>query len=109
VPRAEGAVWVFPKSFLGDYKHVGRRLAQSTRANIVARLPRQPTLRGARRRRRPAAAEAYTLRSRNCGLITLKTEQFQRGDDWPDSRDTCGHVVTAYLRRVRDSPRPAGQ
>jgi len=37
VPRAEGAVWVFPKSFLGDYKHVGRRLAQSTRANIVAR------------------------------------------------------------------------
>jgi integrase len=30
------AVWVFPKSFMGDYKHVGRRLAQSTRANIIA-------------------------------------------------------------------------
>jgi integrase len=29
------AVWVFPKSRMGDYKHVGRRLAQSTRANIV--------------------------------------------------------------------------
>jgi len=27
---------VFPKSLMGDYKHVGRRLAQSTRANIVA-------------------------------------------------------------------------
>lgn len=37
VPRDDRAVWVFPKSFLGDYKHVGRRLAQSTRANIVAR------------------------------------------------------------------------
>jgi integrase len=36
VPRAERAVWVFPKSFMGDYKHVGRRLAQSTRANIIA-------------------------------------------------------------------------
>jgi integrase len=36
VPQAERAVWVFPKSFMGDYKHVGRRLAQSTRANIVA-------------------------------------------------------------------------
>jgi integrase len=36
VPRADGAVWVFPKSFMGDYKHVGRRLAQGTRANIVA-------------------------------------------------------------------------
>ncbi len=36
VPRADGAVWVFPKSFMGDYKHVGRRLAQRTRANIVA-------------------------------------------------------------------------
>jgi integrase len=36
VPRAEKAVWVFPKSIMGDYKHVGRRLAQSTRANIVA-------------------------------------------------------------------------
>jgi integrase len=36
VPRHEKIPWVFPKSFLGDYKHVGRRLAQSTRANIVA-------------------------------------------------------------------------
>jgi integrase len=36
VPRALEAVWVFPKSFMGDYKHVGRRLAQATRANIVA-------------------------------------------------------------------------
>jgi integrase len=35
VPRHEKSVWVFPKSFMGDYKHVGRRLAQSTRANIV--------------------------------------------------------------------------
>lgn len=37
VPRREEAIWVFPKSFMGDYKHVGRRLAQSTRANIVAK------------------------------------------------------------------------
>jgi hypothetical protein len=29
-------VWVFPKSLMGDHKHVGRRLAQRTRANIVA-------------------------------------------------------------------------
>ena len=36
VPKSKSAVWVFPKSFMGDYKHVGRRLAQSTRANIVA-------------------------------------------------------------------------
>ena len=36
VPRDERSIWVFPKSFMGDYKHVGRRLAQSTRANIVA-------------------------------------------------------------------------
>jgi integrase len=35
VPTSEGAVWVFPKSTMGDYKHVGRRLAQPTRANIV--------------------------------------------------------------------------
>jgi integrase len=33
--KPKKAVWVFPKSFMGDYKHVGRRLAQSTRANIV--------------------------------------------------------------------------
>jgi integrase len=36
VPRHDNIPWVFPKSFLGDHKHVGRRLAQSTRANIVA-------------------------------------------------------------------------
>jgi integrase len=36
VPTSKNAIWVFPKSFMGDYKHVGRRLAQSTRANIVA-------------------------------------------------------------------------
>ena len=36
VPRDENGVWVFAKSFMGGYKHVGRRLAQSTRANIVA-------------------------------------------------------------------------
>ncbi|OLC78988.1 MAG: hypothetical protein AUH72_15155 [Acidobacteria bacterium 13_1_40CM_4_65_8] len=36
VPRNEKIVWVFPKSFMGDYKHVGRRLAQRTRANILA-------------------------------------------------------------------------
>ncbi|MGH9409544.1 MAG: tyrosine-type recombinase/integrase [Vicinamibacterales bacterium] len=36
VPRDEQKrVWVFPKSLMGDYKHVGRRLAQSTRANII--------------------------------------------------------------------------
>jgi integrase len=38
VPGANDAVWVFPKSIMGDYKHVGRRLAQRTRANIVAEL-----------------------------------------------------------------------
>ena len=37
VPRDDDAVWVFPKSRMGDYKHVGRRLAQRTRANIIAR------------------------------------------------------------------------
>lgn len=36
VPREDDALWAFPKSALGDYKHVGRRLAQGTRANIVA-------------------------------------------------------------------------
>ena len=35
VPRDDEAIWVFPKSLMGDYKHVGRRLAQSTRANII--------------------------------------------------------------------------
>jgi integrase len=35
VPHDDKSVWVFPKSLMGDYKHVGRRLAQSTRANII--------------------------------------------------------------------------
>ena len=35
VPREDELAWVFPKSFMGDYKHVGRRLAQNTRANII--------------------------------------------------------------------------
>jgi integrase len=42
VPRDDKAVWVFPRSFMGDYKHVGRRLAQSTRANIVAEVKSAP-------------------------------------------------------------------
>lgn len=41
VPRDENASWVFPKSRMGDYKHVGRRLAQSSRANIVT-APKAP-------------------------------------------------------------------
>jgi len=35
VPRNKQAVWVFPLSLMGDYRHVARRLAQGTRANIV--------------------------------------------------------------------------
>jgi integrase len=35
VPRDDRAVWVFSRSVMGDYKHVGRRLAQRTRADIV--------------------------------------------------------------------------
>jgi len=35
VPREDDVAWVFPKWFMGDYKHVGRPLAQSTRANII--------------------------------------------------------------------------
>ena len=42
VPRDDKSVWVFPKSFMGDYKHVGRRLAQSTRANIVSENKTEP-------------------------------------------------------------------
>jgi integrase len=38
VPHPDDAMWVFPKTRMGDYKHVGRRLAQSTRANIVTAL-----------------------------------------------------------------------
>jgi integrase len=41
VPRNRDSVWVFPKSLMGDYKHVSRRLAQSTRANIVTEPKRQ--------------------------------------------------------------------
>jgi integrase len=37
VPRDDRAVWVFPRSVMGDSKHVGRGLAQRTRANIVTR------------------------------------------------------------------------
>jgi integrase len=42
VPREEGAIWIFPRSLMGDCKHVGRRLAQSTRANIVAEARAKP-------------------------------------------------------------------
>src|SRR5439155_1014131 len=38
VPHDDKSPWVFPKSSMGDYKHVGRRLAQSTRADIVAEV-----------------------------------------------------------------------
>ncbi len=40
VPRSDESVWVFPKSMMGDYKHVGRRLAQRTRANIITEAKR---------------------------------------------------------------------
>ena len=42
VPHDEKSIWVFPKSYMGDYKHVGRRLAQSTRANIVSETKNKP-------------------------------------------------------------------
>ena len=45
VPRDETRPWVFPKSFMGDYKHVGRRLAQRTRANIIAEAKAAPRTR----------------------------------------------------------------
>ena len=32
--HSEDSVWVFPLSLMGDYKHVGRRLAAETRANV---------------------------------------------------------------------------
>jgi integrase len=38
VPRNDKSVWVFPESLMGDYKHVGRRIAQSTRANIITEV-----------------------------------------------------------------------
>jgi integrase len=42
VPRNEESIWVFPESLMGDYKHVGRRIAQSTRANIVTEAKEDP-------------------------------------------------------------------
>lgn len=42
VPRSDKSVWVFPTSLMGDYKHVGRRLAQATRANIVTKSKGDP-------------------------------------------------------------------
>jgi integrase len=42
VPRSEESVWVFPRSLMGDYKHVGRRLAQRTRANIITETKKAP-------------------------------------------------------------------
>lgn len=63
VPRGDGAVWVFPKSFMGDYKHVGRRLAQSTRANIVA----QPKASGTTRDR--ADVRGHDLRRTAASLM----------------------------------------
>jgi integrase len=35
IPRHDDSVWVFPLSLMGDHKHVARRLAQRTRANMV--------------------------------------------------------------------------
>jgi integrase len=32
--HSDKSIWVFPLSLMGDYKHVGRRLAAETRANI---------------------------------------------------------------------------
>jgi integrase len=63
VPRGDGTVWVFPKSFMGDYKHVGRRLAQSTRANIVA----QPKASGTTRDR--ADVRGHDLRRTAASLM----------------------------------------
>lgn len=42
VPRSDKSVWVFPKSLMGDYKHVGRGLAQATRANIITDAKEDP-------------------------------------------------------------------
>jgi integrase len=57
------AVWVFPKSLMGDFKHVGRRLAQSTRANIVA----QPKADGKERDR--ADVRGHDLRRTAASLM----------------------------------------
>ena len=42
VPRNDKSIWVFPKSLMGDYKHVGRRIAQSSRANIIRKAKEDP-------------------------------------------------------------------
>ena len=63
VPRDDRAVWVFPKSVMGDYKHVGRRLAQRTRANIVV----GPKADGAARD--PADVRGHDLRRTAASLM----------------------------------------
>jgi integrase len=63
VPRRDQSIWTFPKSMMGDYKHVGRRLAQSTRANIVA----QPKADGAARDR--ADIRGHDLRRTAASLM----------------------------------------
>ena len=63
VPRRENATWVFPKTLMGDYKHVGRRLAQSTRADIVA----GPKVAGAARAR--ADIRGHDLRRTAASLM----------------------------------------
>jgi integrase len=61
--KPKKAVWVFPKSLMGDFKHVGRRLAQSTRANIVA----QPKSNGKERDR--ADVRGHDLRRTAASLM----------------------------------------
>jgi integrase len=74
VPRGNGAVWVFPKSSTGDYKHVGRRLAQSTRANIVA----QPKANGTARDR--ADMRDHDLRRTAASLMASGGVSHRRDD-----------------------------
>jgi integrase len=62
-PKPKKAVWVFPKSLMGDFKHVGRRLAQSSRANIVA----EPKDNGRARDR--AAVRGHDLRRTAASLM----------------------------------------
>jgi integrase len=56
VPRDDTSVWVFPKSFMGDYKHVGRRLARA-RARTSLSSPR----------RGPESARRLTFVAMTCG------------------------------------------
>ena len=63
VPRDHRSIWVFPRSIIGDHKHVGRRLAQSTRANIVS----QPKADGAARDR--ADIRGHDLRRTAASLM----------------------------------------